>query len=120
MDVEHVVADHLLPHPAGPLRHLQRELVQVGANWRAPEAAFAQQLVLNGRPLLRHVLEGVLLSLREEQSQEYGHFKSAAAQQTCSNNFARLHQRINNRVSVLPPDAPCTAWPPGLAPQRCV
>lgn len=66
MDVEHVVADHLLPHPAGPLRHLQGELVQVGANGRPPEAAFAQQLVLDGRPLLRHVLERVLLSLRVE------------------------------------------------------
>lgn len=70
MDVEHVVADHLLPHPAGPLRHLQRELVQVGANGRAPEAPLTQQLVLDGRPLLRHILEGVLLALRVQRGIE--------------------------------------------------
>lgn len=63
MDIEHVVAHHLLPHPAGPLRHLQRKLVQVGANGWAPEAPFTQQLILDGRPLLSHVLEGVLLAL---------------------------------------------------------
>lgn len=72
MDVEHVVADHLLPHPAGPLSHLQGELVQVGANGRAPEAAFAQQLVLDGRPLLCHVFEGVLLSLRVQSEVRVG------------------------------------------------
>lgn len=65
VDVEHVVADHLLPHAARPFCHLQRELVQVGADGRPPEAALAQQLILDGRPLLRHVLQGVLLSLPE-------------------------------------------------------
>lgn len=63
MDVEHVVADHLLPHSAGPLRHLQHKLVQMGADGRAPEAPFTQQLVLDGRPLLGDVLERVLLPL---------------------------------------------------------
>lgn len=27
VDIEHVIADHLLPHPAGPLCHLQHKLV---------------------------------------------------------------------------------------------
>lgn len=63
MDIEHVIADHLLPHPTRPLRHLQHKLVQVGADGRAPEAPFTQQLVLDGRPLLGHVLQGVLLPL---------------------------------------------------------
>lgn len=66
VDIEHVIADHLLPHPAGALRHLQHKLVQVGTDGRAPEASFAQQLVFNGRPLLSHILEGVLLPLRDE------------------------------------------------------
>lgn len=63
MDIEHVIADHLLPHPAGPLRHLQHELVQVRTDGRAPEAPFTQQLILDGRPLLGHILEGILLPL---------------------------------------------------------
>lgn len=63
MDVEHVIADHLLPHPAGPLRHLQHKLVEVGADGGPPEATFTQELVLDGCPLLGHVLEGVLLPL---------------------------------------------------------
>lgn len=63
MDVEHVVADHLLPHPAGPLRHLQHKLVQVGADGWAPESPFTQQLVFDGRPLLSHILQSVLLPL---------------------------------------------------------
>lgn len=70
MDVEHVIADHLLPHSAGPLRHLQHELVQVGTDGWAPEASFTQQLVLDRCPLLRHVLECVLLTLREVWTNE--------------------------------------------------
>lgn len=70
MDIEHVIADHLLPHSAGPLRHLQHKLVQVGTDGRAPEAPFAQQLVLDGRPLLGHILEGVLLPLRDVWTSE--------------------------------------------------
>lgn len=82
MDVEHVVADHLLSHPAGPLCHLQSELVQVGANGRAPEAAFTQQLVLNGRPLLRHVLERVLLSLRVGSEDRVGNMATLKVRHT--------------------------------------
>lgn len=70
MDIEHVIADHLLPHPAGPLCHLQHELVQVGTDGRAPEAPLTQQLVLDGRPLLGHVLEGVLLPLGDGGTKE--------------------------------------------------
>lgn len=66
MNIEHVVADHLLPHPTWSLRHLQHKLVQVGADGRAPEAPFTQQLVFDGRPLLCHILEGVLLPLWDE------------------------------------------------------
>lgn len=76
MDVKHVIADHLLPHSAGPLRHFQHKLVQVGADWRAPEASFTQQLVFDGCPLLRHVLEGVLLPLRDGED---GRSKSAVS-----------------------------------------
>lgn len=64
VDVEHVVTDHLLAHPAGPLCHLQQELIQVRADGRAPEAPLPQQLILDARPLLCHVLQGVLLPLR--------------------------------------------------------
>lgn len=67
MDIKHVIADHLLPHPAGALRHLQHKLVQVGADGWAPKAPFTQQLVFYGRPLLSHVLEGVLLPLGDER-----------------------------------------------------
>lgn len=63
MDIEHVIADHLLPHPTGALSHLQHKLVQVGADGGAPESSFSQQLVLDGRPLLSHVLQGILLPL---------------------------------------------------------
>lgn len=117
MNVEHVVADHLLPHPAGPLCHLQGELVQVGANRRPPQAAFPQQLVLDRRPLLRHVLEGVLLSLRVES--EVG-ITATLKIPTCLNScFACIHPNIKTSGVVLPLDAPCTAWSPGLEPQRC-
>lgn len=76
VDVKHVIADHLLPHSAGPLRHFQHKLVQVGADWRAPEASFTQQLVFDGCPLLRHVLEGILLPLRDGED---GRSKSAVS-----------------------------------------
>jgi len=65
VDVKHIIADHLLPHPAGSLRHLQHKLVQVGADGRAPEASLTQQFVFDGRPIFSHILEGVLLPLRE-------------------------------------------------------
>lgn len=64
VDVEHVVADHLLPHAARPLRHLQHKLVQVGADGGPPQAALPQELVLDGRPLFCHILQGVLLPLQ--------------------------------------------------------
>lgn len=92
MDVEHVVADHLLPHPAGPFCHLQGKLVQVGANGRPPEAAFAQQLVLDGRPLLRHVLEGVLLSLGVESE---GRVRNTATLNFLHAQVAALHACTN-------------------------
>lgn len=65
VDVEHVIANHLLSHPAGTLCHLQHELVQVGTDGRTPETPFTQKLILNGRPLLGYILEGVLLPLKE-------------------------------------------------------
>ena len=67
VNVEHVVADHLLPHAAGPLRHLQDKLVEVGADGRAPETTLSKQLVLDASPLLRHVLQTGLLSLEGEE-----------------------------------------------------
>lgn len=70
MDVEHVIANHLLPHSAGPLCHLQHELVEVGTYGRTPEAPFTQKLILNGCPLLGHILEGVLLPLKDVWADE--------------------------------------------------
>lgn len=40
VNVEEVVAHHLLPHAARPLRHVQLKLVQVRANGRTPKATF--------------------------------------------------------------------------------
>lgn len=70
VDVEHVIANHLLSHSTGTLCHLQHELVQVGTYGRTPEAPFAQKLVLNGRPLLGHILQGVLLPLKDVWTDE--------------------------------------------------
>lgn len=40
VNVEEVVAHHLLPHAARALRHVQLELVQVRSNGRPPKATF--------------------------------------------------------------------------------
>lgn len=63
LSIKHVVPHHLFPHSAGPLSHLQHPFVQVGADGGSPEPSFPQQLVLDLRPLLRHVLQRVLLAL---------------------------------------------------------
>lgn len=65
VDVEHVVADHLFPHAAWSLSHFQNKLVQVRTNGGTPESTLTQQLVLQTRPLLTHVLQRVLLALQE-------------------------------------------------------
>lgn len=40
MDVKEVVANHLLPHAARALRHVQLEFVQVRTNGWSPKATF--------------------------------------------------------------------------------
>lgn len=86
MVIKHVISHHFFPHSAGPFCHLQHPFVQMGADGGAPQPSLPQQFILNLAPLFRHVLQGILLTLRGG-SPGWFSSKSTSNNQKSTNNL---------------------------------